>query len=229
MKRWLRKFVHSSYGQSFFSFIGACYLRFVYASLSWRFVGKEILDSYLAQERPFIVCFWHGRMALMPFAWPFRRRKSRPFRMLLSHHRDGVFIQRILKRFGIGAIYGSTNKGGEKALRELLRALHNKEVVGITPDGPQGPYGTVSKGIVTVARLAKVDVLPLSYSCKRRRFLKSWDRFHVPLPFGKGVFVCEPPLQIPSDSSEEEVEAICQKLQEALHRATTKADEFTQN
>ena len=225
MKHRLRGFLHSSWGKNFFSFLGACYLRFVHRTLDCHFINWSILDTYVAQERPVIVCFWHGRMALMPFAW----RWKKPFHMLLSHHRDGVFIQHVLKQFGIGAIYGSTNRGGEQALRTLIRALDKGELVGITPDGPRGPYGTVSKGVIAAARLADVDIVPISYACQRRLLLKTWDRFCVPLPFGKAVFVCGDALKLPLNKpSDQELEALCEQLRNALEAVTTTADTFVQ-
>ena len=50
---------------------------------------------------------------------------------------------------------------------------------------------TASIGIVNVARLARVPILPLTYATSRRRVLATWDRFHLALPFGRG----DPPLE----------------------------------
>src|SRR5262249_1086726 len=80
-------------------------------------------------------------------------------------------------------------KGGPAALRAMVRQLRQGESVGITPDGPNGPAMRASAGIVGVARLAGVPILPMTYATSRRRILQTWDRFHLPLPFSRGVFL----------------------------------------
>src|SRR5688572_31077739 len=59
-------------------------------------------EPYVRGEKPAMFCFWHGRMILMPF---FKPPKRRTFAMA-SHHRDGAIIAEMLRRFGIATIRG---------------------------------------------------------------------------------------------------------------------------
>src|SRR5258708_11326066 len=45
------------------------------------------------------------------------------------------------------------------------------------------PYTTLFRS------LAGVPIVPIVFATSRRRVLPSWDRFHLALPFGRGVFL----------------------------------------
>ena len=84
-------------------------------------------------------------------------------------------------------------------MREILKRLKEGGCVGITPDGPRGPAMTVSIGIVNIARLGAVPIVPVTYATSRRRELATWDRFHLALPFGRGVYLFGEPVEIAAD------------------------------
>jgi lysophospholipid acyltransferase (LPLAT)-like uncharacterized protein len=174
------------------------YIRFVYLTNRWRVEGGERPRLLTSEGRSFIVAFWHGRLLMMPLAW----HGLVPFHMLISAHRDGRIIAGAMSNFGIDTIAGSTSRGGSAALRTMLKRLKEGGCVGITPDGPRGPAMTVSMGIVNVARLGRVPILPLTYATSRSRVLGTWDRFHLALPFGRGLYLWGDPIEIAADLDE---------------------------
>ena len=103
-----------------------------------------------------------------------------------------------------------------------VKALKNGASVGITPDGPRGPRYQASLGIIVMARLAGVDILPVSYSSTKGTFIKSWDRFFLPFPFGRGVFVCGSGIKV-ADSTKSD-EELRQQLENSLKKLTQMAD-----
>ena len=129
--------------------LGALYIRFVYATNRWRWVRGDTVEGYWRDDTPFIVAFWHGRLLLMPCFWP----PAKPVHMLISQHRDGQLIARTIGHFGVPTIAGSTRRGGAGALRALIKAIRAGGSIGITPDGPRGPRMRVGDGIVTLARM----------------------------------------------------------------------------
>ncbi|MFN9001784.1 MAG: lysophospholipid acyltransferase family protein, partial [Holosporales bacterium] len=163
-----------------FARLAAGYIGWVYRSSQWTFLGREIFEAYWRENKPFIVAFWHNRLLLGCFIW----QNSRPFHMLISAHRDGQLIAKTVGHYGIHTVAGSTKKGGTQALRAMVRLLQKGETVGITPDGPRGPRYQVSDGTVALARLGKVDVIPVAYATNRAKILHSWDRFILALPYG---------------------------------------------
>ena len=179
------------------------YIRFIYATTSWTVEGDEWPHRLRAQGKPFILAFWHGRLLMIPMAW----QRLAPMHMLISAHPDGQIIADAVTYFGVDSVAGSTSRGGSAALRSMLKRLKAGDCVGITPDGPRGPAMTASTGIVNIARLARVPILPITYATSRRRMLATWDRFHLPWPFGRGVYLWAEPIEIAEELDEVGIES----------------------
>lgn len=184
--------VRNSWIQNTIAWLGAVYISLVYKSTRWQRVGWDIPDAYIQEGKGFITCFWHNRLLMGCFGWP----GEKEFHMLISSHSDGQLIAKIVGHHGIKTIAGSRNHGGSHALRAMVKVLKAGHTVGITPDGPRGPCYSVSEGTLTVARLAKVDILPFTCSTMCFKKLKSWDRFRIALPFSKGVLMWGKPFKI---------------------------------
>ena len=202
------------------SWLAARYIRLVWITGRWQVENIDIADRMIADGTPFIACFWHGRMLMIPNAWKYSARMS----ILISHHRDGIFISRTLAHLGIGTIAGSSSRGGAGALVRMVRALKRGEYMGITPDGPRGPRMRATPGAATAARLSGAVLLPVSYSATRRRVLGSWDRFVVPLPFSRGIIRVGAPIEVPRDTDDAGLEAVRQKLEVDLINLTMVLD-----
>jgi lysophospholipid acyltransferase (LPLAT)-like uncharacterized protein len=144
--------------------------------------------------------------------------------MLISTHRDGRLIGQIIEHFGHKTIWGSTQRGGTQALRTMLRYLENGDTIGVTPDGPRGPAQVASIGTITLAMLGNVDIIPITYSTSRRIQLKTWDRFHVPLPFGRGVFMWGDPIKTLKSRDENDMEQARLLLETHMTVLQNKAD-----
>ena len=200
--------------------LGSLYIRFVYLTGRWSVVNGGPAQDLWDHGKPFILAFWHGRILMMPKSW----RRAVPIHMLISQHRDGQLIARTVSHFGIDTVAGSTTRGGSAALRAMLKFLKNGECVGITPDGPKGPRMRASDGIISVAKLAGVPILPATFATSRRKLLRSWDRFAVALPFSSGVFVWGEPITVPRDADEAGLDALRLKVEASLNAITRQAD-----
>jgi lysophospholipid acyltransferase (LPLAT)-like uncharacterized protein len=175
-----------------------CYIRFVFLTTSWSIEGAEWPHRLRAEGKPFILAFWHGRLLMIPMAW----QRLAPMYMLISAHPDGQIIADAVTYFGVNSVVGSTSRGGSGALRTMLKRLKEGDCVGITPDGPRGPAMTASIGIINLARIAQVPILPVTYATSRRRMLATWDRFHLPWPFSRGVYLWGKPIEVPEQLDE---------------------------
>lgn len=159
----------------------------VYKTSRFSYRNKTFFEEGLNSHKPLIVCFWHQRLFLLPFAWQWKHKK---FYMLLSPHADGLLIGKILSFFKINCIFGSTYQNAEKAAIQIYRHLKKGDIIGITPDGPRGPHQKAQIGIAQLALLTKANILPLTYHINSYKKLNSWDRFLFPFPFSKGFFLC---------------------------------------
>lgn len=222
MKKFIKKILRSSTTQIILAGIGHSYLWFVFKTTRWTYVGLQHSEKLIQNNIPFIAAFWHGRLAMLPFLW----RWNRPFYMLLSEHGDGRFISKIIKHRGINSIYGSTTRGGAQAALSCVRELKQGHCMGITPDGPKGPRHETSDGLIHIARLSNAPVIPISYSIRRHKFLKTWDRFLVPLPFTRGIFVIGEPIHLSQDKSVTAVHESKMQITHALLAVEAQADQI---
>ncbi len=201
--------------------LGAAYIRLVYVTGRWEVQGGDIPQRLWDSGTPFMFSCWHGRLLMMPMSLLKRRA---PIHILISKHLDGRFIAQTLEHFAIDSIAGSSSKGGTGALRAMLTAFKAGHSAGITPDGPRGPRMRASKGIVNVARLGGVAIVPATYSARRSIVLNSWDRLVIALPFTRGVFVWGEPVEIPRNADADAVEAARVLVEDRLNAATLEAD-----
>jgi lysophospholipid acyltransferase (LPLAT)-like uncharacterized protein len=201
------------------------YLAFALRTTRWTLHGEEHTLPALAGQ-PVIAAFWHERLPLMPMLWRVARQRGTPKRtaVLVSRHADGRLIGRLIARFDLAVVHGSTsrdgrNRGGAAGLRQMLDWLAAGNNVGITPDGPRGPRREAAPGVAALAALSGVPVLPCAAQTRWRWQLDSWDRMVLPLPFGRGALVCRPPIAVPRDGAEAALPVIATALTEAAEEA----------
>lgn len=188
----------------------------------WRWINEDIPVRLQGDGKPVILALWHNRLAMMGFAW----RQNNTVTVLASAHRDGQIIARILQRFGFATVSGSSSKGGAEALRQLVKMLNDGCAIGITPDGPRGPSGNAAPGLITMARLSGAPIVPMAYATTRFKRLKTWDRFFLPLPFGKGVFLWGDPIYVNKDASKADMEDMRLTVQQAIDNVTARAEQL---
>lgn len=200
--------------------IGAWYIRLVWSTGSWIIENDSLPKRMWAEKKPFIMAFWHGHLLLMPCAW----QTGRTIHMLISRHRDGQMISGTISHFGLQTVSGSSGKGGGAAVRQILKALKAGDNAGITPDGPRGPRMRAGRGIVDIARLGGVPVIPCAFSCEKRRILGSWDQFRLPLPFSRGIILWGDPIDVAQDLDPDELEQKRQEIERKMIRLAATAD-----
>lgn len=159
---------------------------------SWRrhAPDPQELASLLSRPR-LVVATYHGMLLhLLAFA-PLCARHGRRLVVLLSPSLDGRLLAAALARFGIGHVLATDGDRGVAGSRELLRHLDAGDVAVIAVDGPLGPCGRVKPGFLRLARMARADVLLALTTASAGLRFGSWDRAHLPLPFGSVTLVTE--------------------------------------
>jgi lysophospholipid acyltransferase (LPLAT)-like uncharacterized protein len=200
------------------------YLEFALRTTRWTLDGADHAAPHLAGQSA-IAAFWHERLPLMPALWRLADRPdNRRVHVLISRHQDGRFIARMVARFGMNVVHGSSarngqDRGGAAGMRLMLEHLAQGDHVAITPDGPRGPRRVAAPGVAQLAALSGIVVLPCSAQTSRRIVVNSWDRMVVPLPFGRGVLVCLPTIPVGRDAAIAALPAITDALTAAADRA----------
>ncbi len=191
-------------------------LRYRWEDRSGQFLGPEPLG-------PAIYCVWHNRLALcmtVYFDYVKKRNRTAGLAALVSASRDGGFLARILGCFQVQPVRGSTSRRGPQALLELTTWADRGYDLALTPDGPRGPRYVVQEGVMSLAQLTGLPIVPVSYSLARKIRLKSWDRFLVPLPFSECVVVLGRSLRVPRDATDEQRASLRRQLEDELREIT---------
>lgn len=221
MKRFIKNLLRSDATHAVACFLIAQYIRLVYYTSRWEHVGIDGRDALIAEGKPFVIVLWHNRIAMMPYAW---QPKKYPLTILASGHRDGQLVTRSMAHFRINSIAGSSRKGGAAATKSILKAMKAGSYIGITPDGPRGPRMRMKDGPVAIARLGRTRIAMVTYAVKHRIQLNSWDKFCLPLPFNKGIFMWDTGFDLPPKMDKDDAEAFRQNLEQALTDFTNEAD-----
>jgi len=172
---------------------------------------------------PAIYCVWHNRLALCMFTYSGylkRRNSSSGLAVMVSASRDGGFLTGILECFGVQPVRGSTSRRGHQALRELTTWARRNHDLAITPDGPRGPRYVVQDGIIALAQLTGMPIVPVSCNVGWKIQLKNWDRFQVPMPFSSCAMEFGKPVRVPRNVTEAGREQCRLELERGLHAIT---------
>ena len=106
--------------------------------------------------------------------------------------------------------------------RELARLGREGATVGVSPDGPIGPYRRAKPGALIVARESGLPLQPWAFSAHPSiRLTGRWDRHIVPLPFSRIRAMEAEPIRV---AEREPLRPLLARLQSALDEVASAAD-----
>ena len=160
-----------------------------------------------------LFALWHSRQCGV-YGIPEREK----LHCLISRSRDGEIIAAAAESLGIKTVRGSKKKGGTQASLEILDVLKEGNNVAITIDGPKGPKEVVKKGIVEIAKLSGVPIVPFAWYSPSKGFikLKTWDDFCFPLFCKKLCLLCGEPIYVDKDADDNAIEKIRKQVEDDL-------------
>jgi lysophospholipid acyltransferase (LPLAT)-like uncharacterized protein len=171
------------------------------------------------QSGPAIYCVWHNRLALSMLAYyGYVRKRSHSSGMaaMVSASKDGGFLAAILECFKVQPVRGSTSRRGPQALLELTTWAERGFDLAITPDGPRGPCYEVQDGVMSLAQITGLPIIPFSYDASWKLRARSWDRFQIPLPFSRCEMRMGKPVRVPREATDEQRAGLRQELETTL-------------
>jgi lysophospholipid acyltransferase (LPLAT)-like uncharacterized protein len=186
-------------------------------TLRLRIIGRERRDELRRGGIPIVYALWHQRMIIPILTHGFQGNVT-----MASRSRDGEVIAAFLRFWGFLVVRGSSTRGGSAAMSEMIRAMRDGAAgAALTTDGPRGPARRSKPGVAKVAEELGAAVFPTASSCRRPKFLDSWDSYLVPLPFSRGICLFGEPLRREAGEPEE---AFLARLDQAIDAATNEAD-----
>lgn len=202
-----------------FALILSAVLRWWLGSLDLRLKLEDPSGDPRESSTRGIYLFWH-EMMLFPVS---AHDLLSDFTVLVSRHRDGELIARILMMLGFKVVRGSTTRQSFSAVRGLMRQGKVSHLA-VTPDGPVGPRRIVQPGAVYVASKTGMAIYPVGFAFHKCWRAGSWDRMALPKPLSRGACVVGRAVMIPPDLTNESIEAYRQQLQAELDRVQERAD-----
>lgn len=173
--------------------------------------GQDDVEEFRSAGTPVIFVFWHGR--LLPLIQVHRQEG---IVVLVSQHRDGERLARLLHYFGFGTVRGSSTRGGVQGLKGLIRAARAGRDLAITPDGPRGPNRELKLGVLAVARLTGLPLVPVGVGVSSAWRAPSWDGLLVPKPFSTVRVAYGRPHFVPRSAGQDEIDHVAAELERKL-------------
>ena len=153
------------------------------ATLRIREENRAEVDAVHASGERLIFCLWHDELfSLIPMARQLRVVS------IVSPSSDGDMLARILASNNVGAVRGSSTRGGVRALLRLARMMKHEQVDAcITVDGPAGPRHKSKEGPLFLANRTNARIMPVRIYVKHALRCPTWDKFQIPLPFSRVI------------------------------------------
>ena len=185
--------------------------------------NSSLFENYRQNNKQCVIAFWHGSMLVGWFLH--RPRNGSPVAALVSQSEDGEILSATLARWGYATIRGSSHSGGKEAMQLMVDAISKGNSLCITPDGPTGPRHQMKMGAVRAAQRARVPLFLVGISVDRKKILKSWDGFEIPLPFSMVSVWYGDPLLVPGDLQDESLDHFLTETQTQLVGLNIRAEQ----
>ena len=167
----------------------------------WKISGYHNFQRAIENDSPIMLCTWHCR--LLYASYFFKKNKTANLWAVASTHKDSELISRFLKGASINLIRGSSTRGGNNVTKQMLTILENsKSIVAITNDGPKGPPRVAKLESYRTAIKSNAQIIAISCNSTNFWQARSWDKLHIPKPFGTIHINFSEPMKIKESVSD---------------------------
>jgi lysophospholipid acyltransferase (LPLAT)-like uncharacterized protein len=168
--------------------------------------GQEHMEPFFDGKTVCAPAYWHQHHVLCSGLVRDWIKHGFKACFLISGSVDGEVPERIARAYGAEVIRGSANQSGALALRDQHQMMKKGYSIVTTPDGPQGPQHELKTGVMIMARVGGVPIVPVSCAADRAWYLDRWDRFMIPKPFSRVVIGIGEPYEIPRETRLDDIE-----------------------
>jgi len=149
--------------------------------------------------------------------------------VMVSRSFDGQIVANAIESIGMKTVRGSKGKkGAVEGTMQMISKLEDGYNAAITIDGPRGPRGVVKNGIVKIAKITGVPIIPYVYYSPDITFVEfpSWDKFRYPLGATRLINLFGEPIYVDKDGSDEDDERARLNVEKTLYELYNKAPEI---
>ncbi|HTE05687.1 MAG TPA: lysophospholipid acyltransferase family protein [Planctomycetota bacterium] len=172
--------------------------RILHATYRTRTLGSSCLQRRAAGEDVrCIYAGWHGNL------WhTIGALRHHGVLALVSSHRDGEIIARVLRRMGFRLARGSSTRGGARAMLDMTRVAREATAdLAVAIDGPRGPAREVKEGVLYAASRTGLPIVPVGLWVDRAWRTKSWDTHVIGKPLCRAAIVYGAEIHVPGDAT----------------------------
>ncbi len=180
--------------------------------------AKQLLD----EGKSALFAVPHGRMIGLLRFQDNRARVT----ILISPSRDGEIIARTITNLGLTASRGSEKQDAVKGGLQMVKAAEAGKHLVVMVDGPRGPAYEVKPGIIKMAEITGLPIIPFTSSSRNAMTMWGWDSFMATHWGSPILHVFGDPIEVPKGSDEDEREALRVQLERQLEGLRTQSDKF---
>jgi lysophospholipid acyltransferase (LPLAT)-like uncharacterized protein len=189
-----------------------------------RLVARTAKVDGAVTQSQCVLAFWHEYNLAAAVAARRTRNHIRHVSFSTATFRGDV-MNAMLAALGAGSIpLPAENERAEstRLAREMARLGREGASLGVSPDGPVGPYRRAKPGALIVARESGLPLQPWAVRASPAiRMRRRWDRHLVPLPFCRLTVVEAPAIVV---GPREPLRPLLARLQRELDAVAATAD-----
>lgn len=174
----------------------------------------DSVKPYYDCQKPAIFAVYHGYMVGMLRIGTRRNRT----RILVSQSRDGECIARAVEYCGFVTARGSPKRGAVQGAKQLIRAARSGEHLIVTVDGPRGPIYEVKEGIIRIAEMTQLPIIPSTCAGAQVTRMWGWDKFYHPHWGTDMVYAYDEPIVVPRGINDEQMNQYRLQLEQSLSK-----------
>lgn len=183
----------------------------------------HILEVNQKNHRPCIYAMWHSDQFCV-----YGIEDKSKVNVLISTSFDGEIVAYACEGMGFKTLRGSSGKkGAVESSMQMLERLKNGEDVAIMVDGPGGPYHSVKNGVIKLAKMSGVPIIPVCWYSEDKTFhkLPTWDKMSFPVGDARIINLYGEPIYIPNDLPDEQLSEKKKIIKDVLEGLQAKAPE----
>ncbi|HZW40337.1 MAG TPA: lysophospholipid acyltransferase family protein [Ignavibacteriaceae bacterium] len=193
-------------------------------TLRIKIINEQVIDSLVKQNKNFVFAFWHRTMLV-----PWFINSNKKFAALTSLSKDGDLLANLLDKWKYQVVRGSSSRGGEDALSNMVEYAKRDYSVAITPDGPRGPIFEFKAGAVITAKRTGIPVVLAGTYYLKKRTLNSWDKMEIPKFFSEVYIKLSEPIYVESDLNYDNTSRIIKECEDQLNKLQKEAEELNKD
>lgn len=193
-------------------------LEVLFFTCRFRYVGIDRFRKLVEEHGAVVPVCWHQHL-LICARFLVSKRISPPLKpgFMISPSVDGEAPTMLAQAYGVHVVRGSSTYSGMRAVRGIKQAIEKEGIsAAVTPDGPKGPRFKFKAGAIYTARIAGKPVIPLAFAARPAWVLKTWDKFVIPVPFGRICIAAGEPFYPARDMTDEEMEQAQQEMERRM-------------